>query len=70
VTQIRVPLDTSIFLDEAATVSVTVVVLQVDIRNEVLPNMKKELFTVIQLRLWIEEGAFMASGTTYYISVH
>lgn len=68
--QIRVPLDTSIFLDEAATASVTAVVLQVDIRNGALPNMKKGLFTVIQSRLWIGEGAFMALGTTYYIWVH
>jgi hypothetical protein len=57
------------FLDEAATASVMVVVLQVDIRNGALPNMKKGLFTVIQLSLWIG-GAFMALGTTYYIWVH
>lgn len=41
-TQIRVPLDTSIFLDEAATASVTVAILQADIRNGALPNMKKK----------------------------
>ena len=68
--QIRVPLDTSIFLDEAATASATVVVLHVDIRNGALPNIKKGLLPVIQLRLWIGEGAFVTLGTTYYNWAH
>ena len=50
---IRVPRDTRIFLDKAATTFVTVVVLQADIRNGALPNMKRIIHCYIQLRLWI-----------------